>query len=89
MEINKIEDQQDNSYHNLLYKFLNIDHNTIHELIAKLTQGYHNITISMFENMEKNESIQLYNFVVKYKDILYINDQDIVKIKNIIREGKK
>ena len=88
-EINKKENEQDNSYHNLLYKFLNIDHNTLHELIAKITQGYHNITVSMFENMEKDDSLQLYNFVVKYKDILHISDQDIVKIKNIIREKVK
>ena len=88
-EINKKENEQDNSYHNLLYKFLNIDHNTIYELIAKITQGYHNITVSMFENMEKDDSLQLYNFVVKYKDILHISDEDIVKIKNIIREKVK
>ena len=88
-EINKKENDQDNSYHNLLCKFLNIDHNTIHELIAKITQGYHNITVSMFENMEKDDSLQLYNFVVKYKDILHISDEDIMKIKNIIREKVK
>ena len=88
-EINKKENESDNSYHNLLYKFLNIDHNTIHELISKLTQGYYNITVSMFENMEKDNSIELYNFIVKYKDILYINDDDIQKIKSIIREKVK
>ena len=88
-EISKKEHDKDNSYHNLLFKFLNIDHNTIYKLIAKITQGYHNITVSMFENMEKDESIELYNFVVKYKDILYISDPDIEKIKNIIREKVK
>ena len=83
------ESQENNSYNDLLFKFLNIDHNTIHSLITKITQGYHNITVAMFENMEKNNAIDLYNFVVKYKDILHINDLDMTKIKNIIREKVK
>ena len=87
--IDSDDDIVDNSYHNLLYKFLNIDHNTLRELISKITQGYHNITVSMFENMDKDDSIDLYNFIVKYKDILYINDDDLSKIKTIIREKVK
>ena len=84
-----LETNENCSYNELLFKFLKIDHNTIHSLITKITEGYHNITVAMFQNMEKDSSIELYNFVVKYKDILHINDEDLEKIKNIIREKVK
>lgn len=88
-EINKKDIEKDQSYHNLLSRFLNIDHNTLRELISKITQGYHNITVSMFENMEKDDSVELYNFIIKYKDLLYVSDKDIEKIKKIIIEKVK
>ena len=77
------------SYNDLLFKFLKIDHKTIHDLIKKISEGYHQITVNMFEKMDKDNAIKLYSFVVKYKDILHINDDEIIKIKEIIREKIK
>ena len=83
-------DQNDSeSYNDLLFKFLKIDHKTIHDLIQKISEGYHQITVNMFEKMDKDNAIKLYSFVVKYKDILHITDDEIIKIKTIIREKIK
>lgn len=88
-EESSVNETTSNSYNDLLFRFLNIDNNTIHKLVTKITQGYNNVTVSMFQNMEKDKSIELYNFIVKYKEILHIDDENIEKIKMIIKEKVK
>ena len=52
-------------------------------------KNYENITIHIFEGIEKNTAINVYNFLLKHKLILHISDELIDNVKNIILDKYK
>ena len=53
-------------------------------LIKDIVNGYKDITLKMFEGFDKEKTFAIYNFLFKYKNILYISDDILEKIKKII-----
>jgi len=54
--------------------------------IKDIVKGYKNITLKLFEELDKDKTLAVYNFLFKYKNILYISDEILEKIKEIIVE---
>jgi len=51
--------------------------------------GCNSFTIKLFETLEKEEGLDLYNFISKYKNIFHINQQTLDIVKSIIIEKCK
>lgn len=61
------------------YKYLIID------IIKKILLSEASLE-KIFENLEKETSLEIYNFIFKYKNILHIDDKLVSKIDKIIKE---
>ena len=59
-------------------------------IIKEITLGYEVITLTYltkkFECLDKQEAIELYKLLYKYKDILYINNETLELVSLIIKE---
>jgi hypothetical protein len=47
------------------------------------------ISLKLIEDLDKDKSIELYNFLCKYKHILYINDETLELVSSLIKEKYK
>lgn len=77
------------SYKDLLCSFLNINNTELQDVISTIVSGYKKTSVSMFENLEKQTAMDLYNFIVKYQELLYLDSENLLEIKTIIREKMK
>jgi hypothetical protein len=57
--------------------------------IKDIVNGYKDITMKMFEDLDKEKTLGVYNFLFKYKNILYISDEILDKVRAIIAEKYK
>ena len=55
-------------------------------IINDIVSGYKKISIALFENMDKEHSLTIYQFLSKYKSILHIDAELLEKVKEIILE---
>lgn len=61
----------------------------VSSLIQGIVSGCKEITLKMFEDFDKDKSFEIYNFLCKYKNTLYISDDIIEQVKNILTEKYK
>lgn len=54
--------------------------------IQKIVHEYNDITIKMFEGMNRERAMLVYDFIIKYKHILHIDDNVIHRVKDILIE---
>jgi hypothetical protein len=54
-----------------------------------IVTGLKKVSIKLFENMNKSSALEVYEFIVKYKTVLNINDETIQKIKTVLLEKYK
>lgn len=69
--------------------FINIQpdiQNDIQQIILSIISDCHNLSIKLFENMDKERAIQVFEFINTYHHILYISSETVDKIKNIINK---
>ena len=76
------------TYSSFLQLFLNKTP-FLSSIIDYILKNYENITIHIFEGIEKNTAINVYNFLLKHKLILHISDELIDNVKNIILDKYK
>jgi hypothetical protein len=57
--------------------------------IKSILNGCTNISLSIFENMDQENLLSIYYFLIKNKSTLHISDEIIEKIKNILFEKFK
>lgn len=77
------------SINELLKKFINsfIDEkysDIMINVIADIVSGYKQISIKLFEDLDKYKLLNIYTFLSKYKDIFYLNEKILEDIKKII-----
>jgi hypothetical protein len=58
-------------------------------IIKDIVNGYKEITLKMFEELDKETTLVVYNLLFKYKTILYISDDTLEKVQEIIAEKYK
>ena len=56
----------------------------ITNIIQKIVIGCQKVTVQWFEDLDKETSIQIYEFLSKYKNILYIQPDILLKVREII-----
>ena len=61
----------------------------ISSIIQDIVSGCKDISLSLFENMNKNQSLSIYHFIIKYKFILHVNDETIEEVKKILLDKFK
>jgi hypothetical protein len=66
-----------------------IDKTLLNNIIHIILNGCTQISIKLFETMDKERSIEIYSFLSKYKNILYISQDIINSIRDIIVEKYK
>jgi hypothetical protein len=86
------------SYDNILNMFMEnifkedastIDKTIFNNIIHIILNGCTQISLKLFETMDKERSIEIYTFLSKYKNILYISQDIINTIRDIIVEKYK
>lgn len=83
--------QENMQYMNLLNMFIgSIIKGTYKEILFKILQeimkGYKEISNKLFEDLDRDTSLEIYHFLCKYKNILYVSSSIIENIRNIIIE---
>lgn len=82
-------------YQSLLDKFLqslqtkDLDKQLIRNLLNNIGKDCQNLSLKIFQNMEKGKAVDIYQIVVKYQKILHISDETTDKMAEIIREKIK
>ena len=86
----KDKDKETNDYNSLFGDFLSSfftqNQNEVEKVIHSIFADCQNISIKMFENMDKDKAIQIYEFINTYQHILYINSETVERIRQIINE---
>ena len=82
-----------NDYNSLFNDFLSsvfTNYNyDIHNIISIIINDCQALSLSLFENMDKEKAIHIFEFINTYHHILYIPDNIVDKIKNIINDKIK
>jgi hypothetical protein len=85
----------DNNYLNILNEFIKslIKSTSKEDIINKIVMECNNITEAYlkhkFEELDKEVSLEIYHFLYKYKDILYISDNILELVSLTIKEKLK
>jgi len=53
-------------------------------IVKEIVSGCKEITIKLFEDMNKEQSLSIYNFIIKYKQLLGLSDEILDKVKEIL-----
>jgi hypothetical protein len=61
----------------------------ISSIIKDIVVGCKKVTIKLFEDLDKERSIEVYTFLTRYKSILYISDDTIEEVKAVLMEKIK
>ena len=88
------KDLNTNSYIHILNHFIDsIIKGTYCEVLSSIIKdivsGYKEISLKLFEKCNKESSLSIYNFIIKYKEIMDISDITISKVREIILEKFK
>lgn len=79
------------SYFDILKQFVkstmqgSYDDNLV-DKIREIVMNCQVVSVSLFENMDRDTSLTLYQFLCTYKQVLYINDDVLNNIKDIIQQ---
>jgi len=87
-----------NMYTSLLSVFisniLKTETNIMKQVLTKIIKdivinGYKVISMKLIEELDKDKSIELYNFLCKYKNLLHINNDTLELVSSLIKEKYK
>ena len=87
-----------NMYTSLLSVFisniLKTETNVMKQVLTKIIKdivinGYKVISMKLIEELDKDKSIELYNFLCKYKNLLHINNDTLELVSSLIKEKYK
>jgi curved DNA-binding protein CbpA len=56
----------------------------ISNIVKDIASGCREISLKLFEDMNKEQSLAIYNFIVKYKQLLRISDDTLDKVREIL-----
>jgi hypothetical protein len=56
----------------------------ISTIVKDIVSGCREISLKLFEDMNKEQSLAIYNFIVKYKALLRLTDETLEKVREIL-----
>jgi hypothetical protein len=71
---------------NFLSTFFSNNYSDVQDILKSIINDCENLSVKLFEDMDKEKAIQIFEFINKYHHILYIHSSTVEKIKNIINE---
>jgi hypothetical protein len=76
------------SYMELLNKFFKMDFKTLltYQNMSKVFEKSGEISLKVFEKLRKNLAIEIYQIILKYNNVLLINNETLKKMKEIIHK---
>jgi hypothetical protein len=83
------------NFDSILNKFMDtllgkkINKGTIISIIEKLTNNCNKISIKLFENMDKDTSLEIFSYLKQYNDIMHISEESLNDIYNLINDKFK
>ena len=86
------QNNQNNEYVNMLNDFVtimldNINLSLIKEIVNIVINSYTNISLQVFEKIDKKTIISIYTFLFEYKNLLFLNEDILNKILIIIQNN--
>ena len=61
----------------------------ISSIIKDIVNGCKEISLKLFEDIDKEQSLMIYNFIIKYKIILNLQDETLDRVKDILLDKFK
>lgn len=61
----------------------------VQSIIRDIVSGCKDISLKMFDKMDRETSLYVYNFIIKYKDLFHLNDSILNTVREIILEKFK
>lgn len=61
----------------------------VRSIIRDIVSGCKEISLKMFDKMDRETSLYVYNFIIKYKDLFHLNDSILNTVREIILEKFK
>lgn len=58
-------------------------------VVKDIVTGYNQVSIKMFEKLDKENAIEVYNLLYKYRQVLYISNETLELVSSIIKEKCK
>jgi len=71
---------------NFLSTFFSNNYSDVQDILKSIINDCENLSVKLFEDMDKEKAIKIFEFINKYHHILYIPSSTVEKIKNIINE---
>jgi hypothetical protein len=88
LEEHESEEMVDNDYNTLVSGFLSsfFTHNQseIFKIVQCIVHDCHTLSVKLFENMDKDKAIQIFEFINTYQHVLYISPETVDNIRHII-----
>jgi hypothetical protein len=66
----------------------NVNHDqpsVLHKKIIEIVSDYQHISVNMFENIDRETSVSIYQFLCAYQDVLYVSPDVIDRIRTVIQ----
>ena len=89
-EENNVFSSTPGGYFDILRQFIlgtldTINSESVVEKIRHIVENYQTISVSLFENIDRDTTITIFQFLTNYKDVLHIKDNTLEKVKTIIQ----
>ena len=77
-------------YFDILRQFImstldNIHSESIIDKIKHIVENCQNVSVTLFENIDRDTSITIFQFLNNYKSVLHVKDSTLEKVKKIIQ----
>ena len=61
-----------------------ISKETLTNIMENVLSGWKNVSLQLFDELDKEKAFEIYSFICKYKNILYINESIIKQVEQIL-----
>ena len=78
------KDDYNSLFSDFLSSFFTNNHTDIQGILKNIIDDCQNISLKLFENMDKDRAVKIFEFINTYQHILYINSETVERIKKII-----
>ena len=58
----------------------------IFKIIQDIVLGCQNITIKLFEDLDKDTCLKIYNFLVNYRNVLHLKESILTSVREIVQQ---
>jgi hypothetical protein len=58
----------------------------IFKIIQDIVTGCQNITVKLFEDLDKDTCLKIYNFLVSYRNVLHLKENILTSVREIVQQ---